>query len=89
MNSVESVFPDIEKHILFTEATSPEEVDKLVGEGGGVIGLAQTVDQVGTKRIAQKTPVQNLYLVGGEAGGWGIGTELAANSALELNAMIP
>ncbi|MBW1743745.1 MAG: hypothetical protein JRJ47_10010, partial [Deltaproteobacteria bacterium] len=68
MNSVESVFPDIEKHILFTEATSPEEVDKLVGEGGGVIGLAQTVDQVGTKRIAQKTPVQNLYLVGGEAG---------------------
>ena len=88
MNSVRMVFPDIEEHILFTEATSPETVDKLVGEKGAVIGLAQTVDQVGSRRISQKTPVQNLYLVGSEAGGWGIGTELAANSALELNAEI-
>ncbi len=89
MNSVKMVFPDIEQHIQFTEATSPEEVDKLVGEGGGVIGLAQSTEQVGKKRVSQQTPVKNLYLVGSEAGGWGIGTELAANSALELNKMIP
>ena len=71
------------------ETASAEDVDKMVGEGGGIIGLAQNVDQVGKKRVTQKTPVQNLYLVGAEAGGWGIGTELAANSALELNAIIP
>ena len=89
MDSVKVVFPDIEKYILFTEVTSPEDVNKLVGEAGGIIGLAQTVDQVGVKRISQRTPVKNLYLVGSEAGGWGIGTELAANSALELDSMIP
>jgi prolycopene isomerase len=89
MDSVKMVFPDIEKHILFTEVTNREDVDKLVGEGGSTIGLAQTVDQVGDKRISQMTPVKNLYLVGSEAGGWGIGTELAANSALELYGMIP
>jgi len=83
------VFPDIEEHILFKETATPEDVSSLVGEGGGIIGLAQTVDQVGKKRINQRTPVQNLYLVGGEAGGWGIGTELAVNSALELNVIIP
>jgi phytoene dehydrogenase-like protein len=89
MRSLKMVLPRIEKHILFKETASSEDVDRLVGEGGGIIGLAQTTDQVGGKRISQRTPVRNLYLVGAEAGGWGIGTELAANSALELNAMIP
>jgi phytoene dehydrogenase-like protein len=88
MRSVEEVFPGIRDHILFVEGTHGREVEALMGEGGGMIGLAQTTDQVGEKRLAQTTPVANLYLVGAEAGGWGIGTELAANSALELNAMI-
>ena len=89
LRSLKMVFPDIERHIQFMETASAADIDKMVGEGGGIIGLAQTVDQVGEKRVTQRTPVQNLYLVGAEAGGWGIGTELAANSALELNAMIP
>jgi prolycopene isomerase len=88
MRSVEEVFPDIREHILFTERTHSQEVEALMGEGGGIIGLAQTTNQVGEKRLPQNTPIPNLYLVGGEAGGWGIGTELAANSALELNSMI-
>ena len=88
MNSVEELFPGIARHILFTEDTHAGEVDALVGEGGGVIGMAQTIDQVGDRRLRQTTPIANLYLVGAEAGGWGIGTELAANSALELNELI-
>ena len=88
LSSTKDVFPDIEDHILFTETTSPGDVDRLMGEGGAVIGLAQILDQVGEKRISQKTPIDNLYVVGAEAGGWGIGTELAANSALELNEII-
>ena len=47
------------------------------------------MDQTGDKRLSQQTPVENLYLVGAEAGGWGIGTELAAMSALELSDMLP
>ena len=87
-NTVKDVFPDIEENILFIEGFSPKELDGMMGEGGSLIGMAQTVDQIGEKRLQQKTPIKNLYLVGAEAGGWGIGTELAANSALELNDMI-
>lgn len=88
LNTVKDLFPDIEEHAMFIEASHPGEVDKLMGEGGGVIGMSQSIDQVGEKRLKQETPIPNVYLVGGEAGGWGIGTELAANSALELNQMI-
>jgi len=88
IHSLRDIFPDIEEGLLFTEDTSPREVEKLMGEQGSVVGFAQTVDQVGEKRISQVTPVENLYLVGAEAGGWGIGTELAANSAMELNQII-
>ena len=88
LNSVKDVFPDIEDHVLFIEETHPGVVGQLMGEGGAVIGMSQTIDQIGEKRLKQQTPIKNLYQVGGEAGGWGIGTELAANSALELNEMI-
>ncbi len=88
MDSVKMVFPDIEKHAQFIESTTAQEIDGLLGEGGSVIGLSQNVDQIGRKRVSQKSPVGNLYFVGSEAGGWGIGTELAATSALELNKMI-
>jgi prolycopene isomerase len=33
-------------------------------------------------------PIEGLYLVGGDAGGWGIGTEMAAKSALECAELI-
>ncbi|MEN8243474.1 MAG: NAD(P)/FAD-dependent oxidoreductase [Thermodesulfobacteriota bacterium] len=89
MLSVKDIFPDIEDEILFVEDTSPETVDKLMGENGAVIGMAQSIDQVGSKRLNQRTPIENLFIVGAEAGGWGIGTELAAMSALELNAILP
>ncbi len=86
--SVKDIFPDIEEQALFIEDTSPETVDRLMGEGGAVIGMSQSLDQVGDKRLMQTTPVDDLYLVGAEAGGWGIGTELAAMSALELDELL-
>jgi len=51
---------------------------------GNVIGVGQTIDQVHERRPAHETPVTDLYLCSAEAGGHGIGTELAATSALEL-----
>ena len=56
----------------------------LCGEDGNIIGGGQTVDQIHERRPSQITPIKGLYLVGAEAGGHGIGAELAANSALEL-----
>ena len=40
--------------------------------------------QAGTSRPSVKTPLPGLYIVGAEAGGAGVGTELAVNSAIEF-----
>ena len=56
----------------------------MAGETGAIIGIGQTVDQIHEKRPSQVTPLKGLYLSSSEAGGHGIGTELAATSALEL-----
>jgi phytoene dehydrogenase-like protein len=84
MNALEDVFPDIKGHVLWSTIDSPDTVAKYAGEAGNVIGVGQTVDQIHERRPAHETPVKNLYLCSAEAGGHGIGTELAASSALEL-----
>jgi phytoene dehydrogenase-like protein len=89
MRSLKQVFPKIEKQILFKEVNLPIDVNRPVGEGGGTIRLDNTAAQVREKGISQRTPVRNLYLVGAEAGGRGMDPELSANSALELNTVIP
>jgi len=84
MDGLKQVFPRIEDHILWTALDSPDVVEKYAGEEGNVIGVGQTVDQIHERRPKHETPVKNLYLCGAEAGGHGIGTELAASSAIEL-----
>ena len=59
-------------------------MEQYAGEGGNIIGVGQTVKQIHERRPSQVTPIKGLYIVGAEAGGHGIGTELAANSAMEL-----
>lgn len=84
LDSLERVIPGVKRHTVFCETTSPEDIDRWTGEDGNVIGVAQTPDQVAGLRPRQKSPIPGLYFVGAEAGGWGVGTELAARSALEL-----
>ena len=52
------------------------------------ISNGQTPGQVGADRLPVATPVAGLYLCGDGAGGRGIGTELAAASAMEAVAAI-
>jgi len=84
MNALEEVLPGIRDHIIWTAVDSPDTIAQYAGEEGNVIGVGQTVDQIHERRPAHETPVKNLYLCSAEAGGHGIGTELAASSALEL-----
>jgi phytoene dehydrogenase-like protein len=84
LDCLADMFPDINQHILWTAVDSPDVIDAYAGEDGNVIGVGQTVRQIHEKRPTHETPVKGLYLVGAEAGGHGIGTELAASSALEL-----
>lgn len=85
---LETVFPGIKESVIWYESTSPDDIDRFVGEDGNVIGIAQSYDQVGEMRPSQITPIKGLYQVGAEAGGWGVGAELAARSAIELSEII-
>jgi phytoene dehydrogenase-like protein len=84
LESLIEVLPEIEDHILWYKTDPPTLVESYAGEYGNIIGVAQTVDQIHERRPSQITPINGLYIVGAEAGGHGIGAELAANSAMEL-----
>jgi len=79
------LFPELPKAMLWEMRTTRSDVSNLTHHlKGEAIGLAQTPDQVGTKRPQHATPIQNLYLLGADVGARGIGTEMASASALTL-----
>jgi len=88
MKSLEMVFPDLSDNLLWMDVTTPKAIEILGGKESAVIGIAQSVGQVGADRPSSVLPIEGLYLVGGDAGGWGIGTELAAQSALDCAEII-
>ena len=79
------LFPELDKHILWQERSTRADISRITGHPeGGAIGLGQFPDQTGRNRPASETPVDGLWLVGADAGSRGIGTELAAGSAIHL-----
>jgi len=84
LEAMRGMFPGLDAHLLWARIDSPDLINAYAGEDGNVIGVGQTVDQIHDSRPAHETPVENLFLCSAEAGGHGIGTELAASSALEL-----
>ena len=88
-DKVMQLFPGIKKHILFKHTTDVNYIKNISGRHeGDVIGLAQNYDQVGKNRPGLQTPIDGLFLVGSDAGGNGVGTEMAADSALQLERLI-
>lgn len=83
MATAEKYVPGLRDHIVWSEYTDRLELNRLVGEHGVGIGVGQYHDQVAEKRPSSKTSVEGLYIVGGEAGGTGVGIELCINSALD------
>jgi len=86
---VQGLIPNIRKHIMWMDVTTPADIDRFVGEDGAVIGVAQNTHQSGKNRPNVTTPIKGLYLCGAEAGGWGVGAELAVESAKHVSALIP
>ena len=82
------VYPQARDKVLWSRLDTPDLVEAYAGEQGNVIGVGQTVHQIHERRPSQATPIKNLFLCSAEAGGHGIGTELAASSALELDALL-
>lgn len=86
--SLFSAFPEAEDKVLWEKMDSPQLVDAYAGEDGNIIGVGQTVDQIHQRRPSVVSPLKGLYYASAEAGGHGIGTELAASSAIELFAVL-
>lgn len=82
---IRGIVPGLYGHILWKHRTGLDYIDGLGGRGGGeAIGLAQRFDQVGKGKPEPRMPIEGLWLVGCDAGGRGIGTEQAADSALKV-----
>ncbi|MGV8080146.1 MAG: phytoene desaturase family protein [Syntrophales bacterium] len=85
MNALETVFPGIRRHILWTVSTTPEDINHFGSEDGAVIGIGQIIGQVGEDRPKIVDPhVRNLYHCSADTGLHGIGGELAMDAAFRL-----
>ena len=86
--------PDILEHIEKEETFGPLVVSKmgrdsvLPGRGGEDYGVTLSVTQYGDERLNGKTPIEGLYYVGGDAGGFGLGTHQAVDSAVNVSKMV-
>jgi len=78
------ILPDLKNAVMWEYVTTPGDLHAAVLENGAIIGLGQSIDQVGKQRLGVKTDIPGLYLCGAEAGGTGVGIELAIDSVFEL-----
>ncbi len=84
LRTIRRVVPGLDEHTLFVDTFSVEFIENWIGkEFGPAVSTGQTPDQVGRKRPTVHTPLRGLYLAGCNAGARGVGTELAAASAIE------
>jgi phytoene dehydrogenase-like protein len=87
--TMQMLHPGIEDHVIWKLRTDVEYTSNISGRHlGEVIGISQDYRQVGKNRPSPKMPVAGLYAVGADAGGRGIGTEMAAESALTVSRMV-
>lgn len=84
LDSLLSLWPEIEGNIAIQEFIATSELEAHFGKEGAGTGIAQSIDQVGKRRPSMVSPIKGLYFCSGDAGGWGIGTELPARAAIEL-----
>jgi prolycopene isomerase len=84
LTAIREVVPDVEDHMMFCDRFSVDFIEKWIGkELGPAVSTGQTPSQSGKNRPSVKTPLKGLYLAGCNAGARGVGTELAAASAME------
>jgi phytoene dehydrogenase-like protein len=84
------VFPDLPEHIERRETYSVRDVSRLTrdrvlpNQGGECIGLGQVLGQGGRKKPSVSAPLRGLFFVGCDAGGYGVGTQQATESGLNV-----
>ncbi|MFO8011627.1 MAG: FAD-dependent oxidoreductase [Dehalococcoidia bacterium] len=82
------LYPEAMDAVYEKETEGPADISRhtrdnvLPGQGGECVGLAQIVGQCGRYKPSQRTPVNGLFIVGGDAGGVGMGTHQASESGI-------
>lgn len=91
---VKKIRPELFNHIEKTETFGPKNVPSigtdiiLPKQGGESYGLALSVGQTGEKQPKGDSPIEGLFHVGCDAGGSGLGTHQALDSALNVLQLI-
>ncbi len=91
---IAEIWPGIPEHTIRREPYTAAHVSNLArdsvvpGQGGECIGLSQVIGQCGRSKPDARTPLQGLYLVGTDAGGYGCGTHQAVDSGFNVAAMV-
>lgn len=84
LDAIRRVVPGLDEHALFVDTFGVDFIEKWIGKDfGPAVSTGQTPEQVGRRRPPVYTPIRGLYLAGCNAGARGVGTELAASSAME------
>ena len=84
MKTIRRVVPGLDDHLVFADTFDVAFIERWIGkEFGPAVSTGQTPGQVGRNRPSVATPIEGLYLAGCNAGARGVGTELAATSAME------
>jgi prolycopene isomerase len=82
--------PEIRKHTIRREDYTTADVSRLArasvvpGQGGECVGLGQIIGQCGRNKPSPNAPIQGLFYVGADAGGIGVGTHQAVDSAAKV-----
>lgn len=65
INYLEGIVPNLSKHIEVIEAATPKTLERYtLNSRGAAYGWAVTLEQTGTGRLGNRTPIENLYLAG-------------------------
>jgi phytoene dehydrogenase-like protein len=84
LDALAALVPGCLDQALFVDTMGTEALAAWIGKSGGpAVSTGQTPAQSGRRRPPVRTPLAGLYVCGDAAGGRGIGTELAAASAME------
>lgn len=81
--AMEALMPGCLDDAAFVDTMGTEALAAWIGKAGGpAVSTGQTPEQTGRRRPEARTPLDGLYVAGDGAGGRGVGTELAADSAM-------
>jgi prolycopene isomerase len=84
LQAMDELVPGCRRDAVFVDTMGVRALASWIGKlHGPAVSTGQTPDQVGGRRPQVRTPLRRLYVAGDAAGGRGVGTELAAASAME------